>query len=50
MSVSETGITEITSADDINYFVKLEGAKHWITVRVDNDGNSMVVEKYRKQK
>ena len=44
------GITEITSADDINYFVKLEGAKNWITVRVDNDGNSMVVEKYRKQK
>ena len=44
------GVTEITSADDINYFVKLEGAKNWITVRVDNDGNSMVVEKYRKQK
>jgi hypothetical protein len=43
------GVTEITSADDINYFVKLEGAKNWITVRIDNDGNSMVVEKYRKQ-
>jgi hypothetical protein len=44
------GVTEITSSDDINYFVKLEGAKNWITVRIDNDGNSMVVEKYRKQK
>jgi hypothetical protein len=44
------GITEITSPTDINYFVKLEGPKHWITVRVDNDGDNMVVEKYRKQK
>jgi hypothetical protein len=44
------GVTEITSPTDINYFVKMEGAKHWITVRIDNDGNSMLVEKYRKQK
>jgi hypothetical protein len=44
------GVTEITSPDDINYYVKLEGPKHWITVRIDNDGNSAVVEKYRKQK
>ena len=44
------GVTEITSPDDINYFVKLEGSKNWITVRIDNDGNTMVVEKYRKQK
>ena len=44
------GVTEITSPDDINYFVKLEGSKNWITVRIDNDGNIMVVEKYRKQK
>ena len=43
------GVTEITSADEINYFVKLEGPKRWITVRVDNDGNSSVVERYRKQ-
>ena len=44
------GVTEVTSATDINYFVKMEGPKHWITVRIDNDGNSIVVEKYRKQK
>jgi len=44
------GVTEITSPSDINYFVKLEGPKNWITVRIDNDGNNMVVEKYRKQK
>lgn len=44
------GVTEITSSSDINYFVKLEGPKTWITVRIDNDGNTMVVEKYRKQK
>jgi hypothetical protein len=43
------GVTEITSTENINYFVKLEGSKNWITVQVDNDGNSMVVEKYRKQ-
>lgn len=44
------GVTEITSPSDINYFVKLEGPKNWVTVRIDNDGNTMVVEKYRKQK
>lgn len=43
------GVTEITSATDINYFVKLESPKRWITVRIDNDGNSMVIEKYKKQ-
>ena len=44
------GVTEITSPNAINYFVKLEGPKNWITVQVDNEGNNMVVEKYRKQK
>ncbi|HEV2483887.1 MAG TPA: hypothetical protein VGS79_29690 [Puia sp.] len=44
------GVTEITSPAALNYFVKLESAKNWITVQVDNEGNSMVVEKYRKQK
>lgn len=43
------GVTEITSPDALNYFVKLQGTKNWITVQVDNEGNNMVVEKYRKQ-
>jgi hypothetical protein len=43
------GVTEITSPSGINYFVKLEGSKTWLTVCIDNDGNSMVVEKYKKQ-
>ena len=43
------GVTEVTSPTALNYFVKLEGAKYWITVQVDMEGNNAVVEKYRKQ-
>lgn len=43
------GVTEIASTTALNYFVKLEGPKYWITVQVDMEGNYMVVEKYRKQ-
>jgi hypothetical protein len=42
-------IRPAASPDTINYFVKLEGPKNGITVQVDNDGNSMIVEKDRKQ-
>ncbi len=30
------------------YYIKLETAKTWITVKVSSDGNSEVVEKYKK--
>jgi hypothetical protein len=42
------GVTEITTATDISYFVKLESEKYWTTVRVDNDGNTAVTERLRK--
>ena len=42
------GVTEVTSATDINYFVKVMGPKYWMTIRLENDGNTSVVERYRK--
>jgi hypothetical protein len=42
------GVTEITNATDINYFVKLESPSTWTTVRLDNDGNSAIIERYNK--
>ncbi len=42
------GVTEITVGDDMVYFVKMQDAKHWITLKVDPSGNSQVYEKYRK--
>jgi hypothetical protein len=32
----------------MDYYVKLEDAKTWITVKSDNEGNLSMVEKYRK--
>ena len=42
------GVTEYTVGDDINYFVKLEDAKSWTTVKIDNARNMEVTEKYNK--
>ncbi len=42
------GITEIASPTEIVYFVKLESAKYWTTVRLDRDGNNAIVERYTK--
>jgi hypothetical protein len=42
------GVTEITTTSDIVYFVKLEGPKNWITVRLDSEGDWYVVESYGK--
>lgn len=42
------GVTEITVAEEMVYFVKMQSAKHWITLKVDASGNSEVYEKYRK--
>ena len=42
------GVTEITVGDEMVYFVKMQDAKHWITLKVDPSGNSQVYEKYRK--
>jgi hypothetical protein len=40
--VAENGISRI------EYFVKLEDEKSWMTVKSDNDGNLNITEKYKK--
>lgn len=42
------GVTEYTVGDEVNYYVKLEDAKTWVTVKVDNGRNFEVTEKYQK--
>jgi len=42
------GVTEVAVGEEVVYFVKLVDDKHWITLRIDSQGNSEVYEKYRK--
>ena len=42
------GVTEVTSGNEVVYYVKIEDAKTWMTIKLDNHGNSEVYEKYRK--
>ncbi len=42
------GVTEVTSGSDVTYYVKIEDDKNWITLKVDQAGNSEVFEKYKK--
>ncbi len=42
------GVTEVTVGTEVNYYVKLEDPKTWITVKVDNARNMEVTEKYQK--
>ena len=48
------GITEVSSVSfagnilDVNYFIVLQDAKKWYTVKMDNSGNTYVVQKSRK--
>jgi hypothetical protein len=47
------GIVEVstmteTGASNVEYFIKLEDEKTWLTVKSDIDGNLTVTEKYRK--
>ena len=42
------GVTEITAEGEVNYYVKMEDPKYWITVKVDDSGNTSVYEKYKK--
>jgi hypothetical protein len=41
------GVTEVSVISGVTYYIKLEGPKYWITVKLDGE-NSSVVEKYRK--
>jgi hypothetical protein len=42
------GVTEVASDSSVEYYIKLEDATQWITVRSNIDGNLQVVEKYKK--
>jgi hypothetical protein len=42
------GVTEVTFGSDVTYYVKVEDAKYWITLKVDVAGNSQVTERYKK--
>jgi hypothetical protein len=42
------GVTEVSDTEEINYFVKLHDNKHWYTVKVNGNGQTELVEKYRK--
>ena len=48
--VVEVSIITETGASRVEYFVKLEDEKNWMTVKSDNEGNLVVVEKYKKAK
>ncbi|AEW02795.1 hypothetical protein A4D02_02100 [Niastella koreensis] len=42
------GVTEVTVGGNIAYYIKLEDNNCWYTVKVDGDGNTQTVEKYKK--
>jgi hypothetical protein len=42
------GVTEVTAGNEVNYYVKLEDDKNWITLKVDATGSSEVFEKFKK--
>ncbi|MEO6000176.1 MAG: hypothetical protein ABIN89_25285 [Chitinophagaceae bacterium] len=42
------GVTEISTSDEVNYYIKLEDDKSWVTVKVNGNGQMELIEKYRK--
>ena len=42
------GVTEITNAEGVTYYIKLEDEKNWTTIKADSQGSLEVYEKYRK--
>ncbi len=42
------GVTEITANGELHYYIKMEDAKYWTTIKVDDSGNSSVYERYKK--
>jgi hypothetical protein len=43
------GVTEVSTNDTIDYFVKLQDNTTWMTVKSDAEGNTEVIEKFNKQ-
>lgn len=42
------GVTEVTNESSVEYYIKMEDAKNWVTVHSDSEGNMRIVEKYGK--
>ena len=42
------GVTEMTNSEEVNYYVKLEDDKTWVTIKVSGNGQMTAIEKYRK--
>jgi hypothetical protein len=42
------GVTEMESESSVEYYIKLEDASNWITIKSDSGSNFEVVEKYKK--
>ena len=42
------GVTEMTTESEVNYYITLEDATSWMTVKTGTDGNMELVEKYKK--
>lgn len=42
------GVTEVTVGGNLVYYIKLQDAKSWYTLKVDTEGNSQMVERYKK--
>ncbi|HEV3222738.1 MAG TPA: hypothetical protein VGZ90_07660 [Puia sp.] len=41
-------VTEISYPGNIDYYIKLEDAKTWTTIKLDSEGDIKVLDKYRK--
>jgi hypothetical protein len=42
------GITEVSTPDEILYYVKMVDSKIWLTLRIDSEGRMILIEKFRK--
>ena len=42
------GVTEFSTISSVDYYVKMVDAKHWITIKMDAEGDWVWVERYAK--
>lgn len=42
------GVTEVTTDNSVEYFIKMQDANNWLTVHSDAEGNMRTIEKYKK--
>ena len=42
------GVVEVSTIEAIDYYIKLEDAKVWTTIKMDSEGNLSLVEKLQK--